>query len=63
MLREIISLQTLFFPVATNNTQELVAYVVQALRSSWKGDGKFSYKKAGGLVWDICWTNEVQGNM
>lgn len=53
----------LIFPVATNNTQELVAHAVLALRSYWKGDGKFYYKKAGVLVWDIYRTNEVQRNL
>lgn len=53
----------IIFPVATNNHQELVAYAVQALRRYWKGDGKYYYKKAGVLVWDICKDNEVQGNL
>ena len=54
---------TVIFPVATNNHQELVAYAVQALRRYWKGDGKYYYKKAGVIVWDICRDNEVQGNL
>lgn len=53
----------IIFPVATNNHQELVAYAVQALRRYWKGDGKYYYKKAGVIVWDICRDNEVQGNL
>lgn len=28
-----------------------------------KGDGKYQYKKAGVIVWDICRDNEIQGNL
>ena len=51
------------FPVATNHLQEIVAAAVKELRTLWKGDNKFLYKKAGVVVWEICKENEVQGNL
>ena len=50
------------FPVATNDSQEIIAAAVGALRRFWKDQG-FLYKKAGVIVWNICRENEIQGNL
>lgn len=51
------------FHVPTNDQGELVAAAVQALRQEWKGDGKFSYKKAGVIVWGICPDSAIQTDL
>lgn len=51
------------FLVATNDLQEIVSATMKGLKVHWKGDGKYFYKKAGVLVWDICRENEIQGNL
>ncbi|MDO4511779.1 MAG: Y-family DNA polymerase, partial [Bacteroidales bacterium] len=45
--------QTFHPLVATADLNEVVGYAVKMLRAVWKGDGKFHYKKAGVLVWNI----------
>ena len=50
------------FPVATNDSQEIIAAAVGALRRFWKDQG-FLYKKAGVIVWNICREHEIQGNL
>lgn len=50
------------FPVATNDSQEIIAAAVGALRRFWKDRG-FLYKKAGVIVWNICRESEIQGNL
>ena len=54
--------QTITFPVATNNTQELVSVAVQALRREWKR-GEYLYKKAGVIVWNISPDDAIQGSL
>lgn len=49
--------------VPTSNLNEIVGYAVRMLRVAWKGDGKFQYKKAGVLVWNIINASPVQGNL
>lgn len=49
--------------VPTNDHQELVAMAVKMLRSDWKGDGNYQYKKAGVIVWNICRDNAIQTNL
>ena len=44
----------------TSDQLELVAAAVQALRSEWREDGKYSYKKAGVIVWGITPDAAVQ---
>ena len=51
------------FPVATNDLQEIISAAMKGLRAHWKGNGKYFYKKAGVLVWNICRENEIQGNL
>lgn len=50
------------FPVATNDSQEIIAAAVGALRRFWKDQG-FLYKKAGVIVWNICREREIQGDL
>ena len=47
----------------TSDLNEIVGYAVGMLRSAWKGDGKFNYKKAGVLVWNIVDSSPIQGNL
>lgn len=51
------------FPIFTNDLQEIVSCAVKSFRKLWKGDGRFFYKKAGVIVWNICRDNEIQGNL
>ena len=46
--------------MSTNDQLELVAAAVQALRSEWREDGRYHYKKAGVIVWDISPDMAVQ---
>ncbi len=55
--------QTYYPLVPTSDLNEIVGYVVDMLRSAWKGDGKFNYKKAGVLVWNIVDSSPIQGNL
>lgn len=52
--------RTVTLPIPTNDQLELVAAAVQALRSEWREDGKYHYKKAGVIVWDISSDTAVQ---
>ena len=47
----------------TSDLNEIVGYAVGMLRSAWKGNGKFNYKKAGVLVWNIVDSSPIQGNL
>ena len=49
--------------VPTANQQELVSTVMAMLRSDWKDDGIYWYKKAGVIVWDICRDNAIQTSL
>lgn len=51
---------TVSLPMPTNDQLELVAAAVQALRSKWREDGKYHYKKAGVIVWNISPDTAVQ---
>ena len=51
---------TVHLQVPTADHQELVATAVAMLRSEWKGDGSYWYKKAGVIVWDINRDDAVQ---
>lgn len=55
--------RTAHLPVPTNDHQELVATAVRLLREGWKADGKYGYKKAGVIVWNICRDEAIQGNL
>ena len=55
--------QTYYPLVPTSDLNEIVGYAVGMLRSAWKGDGKFNYKKAGVLVWNIVDSSPIQGNL
>ncbi len=44
--------QNISLPVPSNNDSEIVGYALSALRSQYR-EGKFYYKKAGVIVWDI----------
>lgn len=46
-------------PVPTDNDAEIVGYALSALRSQYR-EGKYFYKKAGVIVWDICPKKVVQ---
>lgn len=52
--------RTVSLPMPTNDQLELVAAAVQALRTEWREDGKYLYKKAGVIVWDISPDTAVQ---
>lgn len=55
--------RTVTLPVATNDLREIVSSAVAALRSEWRGDGIYSYKKAGVIVWNICPDTAVQTDL
>lgn len=55
--------QTYYPLVPTSDLNEIVGYAVGMLRSAWKGNGKFNYKKAGVLVWNIVDSLPIQGNL
>lgn len=48
------------FEVATSCLTELVKVAVGMFRQQWKGDGKFLYKKAGVIIWNISSADAVQ---
>lgn len=51
---------TVSLPMPTNDQLELVAAAVQALRSEWREDGRYHYKKAGVIVWNFSPDTAVQ---
>ena len=51
---------TVTLPMPTNDQLELVAAAAQALRSEWRENGKYHYKKAGVIVWGITSDTAVQ---
>lgn len=55
--------QTFHPLVPTADLNEIVNYAVNMLRLAWKGDGKYFYKKAGVLVWNIIDSSPIQGNL
>lgn len=52
-----------FFPIPTNDLQEIVSSAMNVFRTNWKGDGKYLYKKAGVIVWEISKDDEIQGDL
>lgn len=52
--------RTVSLPIPTNNQLELVSAAVQALRSEWREDSRYHYKKAGVIVWGISSDTAVQ---
>lgn len=52
--------RTVSFPIPTNDQLELVSAAVQALRSEWREDSIYHYKKAGVIVWGISSDTAVQ---
>lgn len=52
--------RTVTLPMPTNDQLELVAAAVQALRTEWRENGRYHYKKAGVIVWDISPNTAVQ---
>ena len=52
--------RTVTLPMPTNDQLELVAAAAQALRAEWREDGKYYYKKAGVIVWNITPDTAVQ---
>ena len=55
--------RTVTLTVPTNDLRELVSVSVGALRSQWDASATFFYKKAGVIVWDICPSGTVQGDL
>lgn len=55
--------RTIHLPVPTNDHQELVSIAVKLLRDGWKTNGKYSYKKAGVIGWNICRDEAIQGDL
>lgn len=55
--------RTVTLTVPTNDLRELVSVSVGALRSQWNASATFFYKKAGVIVWDICPSGAVQGDL
>ena len=55
--------RTVTLTVPTNDLRELVSVSVGALRSQWDVSATFFYKKAGVIVWDICHSGAVQGDL
>ena len=55
--------RTVTLTVPTNDLRELVSVAVGALRSQWDASATFFYKKAGVIVWDICPSGVVQGDL
>ena len=55
--------RTVTLTVPTNDLRELVSVAVGALRSQWNASATFFYKKAGVIVWDICPSGAVQGDL
>ena len=55
--------RTATLTVPTNDLRELVSVAVGALRSQWDASATFFYKKAGVIVWDICPSGAVQGDL
>lgn len=55
--------RTVTLPVPTNDQMELISAAVRILRAEWKEDGKYFYKKAGVIVWDICNDSAVQADL
>ncbi len=55
--------RTVTLTVPTNDLRELVSVAVSALHSQWDASATFFYKKAGVIVWDICPTGAVQGDL
>ena len=55
--------RTVTLTVPTNDLRELVSVAVGALRSQWDASATFFYKKAGVIVWDICPSGAVQGDL
>lgn len=54
---------TVTLTVPTNDLRELVSVSVGALRSQWNSSATFFYKKAGVIVWNICPSGAVQGDL
>ena len=52
--------RTVTLPIPTNDQLELVAAAVQALRSEWRENGRYHYKKAGVIMWNISPDTAVQ---
>ena len=55
--------RTVQLTVPTNDHQELVSVAVKMLRSDWKEDDSYFYKKAGVIVWGICRDNAIQTSL
>lgn len=51
------------FDEATQDVRQIVESAVGGLRSQWKGDGKYGYKKAGVVVDDIVPADGVQSRI
>lgn len=54
--------RTINLPVPTNDLSETVSAAVNALRAEWPR-GKFHFKKAGVILWNICRDDAIQGNL
>ena len=55
--------RTVHMPVPTHDLQELVAASVKALRTDWRKEGGYHYKKAGVIVWNICPDTAIQTDL
>lgn len=54
---------TIHMTVPTNDLQEIVSSAVSALRSEWRTDGGYHFKKAGVIVWNICSDEAIQTSL
>ena len=52
--------RTVTFQFLPTTQQELAASAVRALRSEWRKENTYLYKKAGVIVWDICPDSAIQ---
>ena len=55
--------RTVQLTVPTNDHQELVSVAVKMLRSDWKEDDSYFYKKAGVIVWGISRDYAIQTSL
>ena len=55
--------RTIHLQVPTNDLQELVSTAVRALRMDYRKEGRYFYKKAGVIVWNIVSDSAIQTNL
>ena len=60
-LQQYHNVQIINFPVATNDTGEMIKYILKGFRKIYRSG--YQYKKAGVMLSGIISNNEVQGNL